>query len=81
MCIFTQGDHRGCHPESRCRLPGYVPKRKLLSDSAAIRALEEALRRTSIFRYAAHYCRVKLLLILRCDILSLLIYSAGIHIG
>ncbi|KAL5503239.1 hypothetical protein EMCRGX_G010159, partial [Ephydatia muelleri] len=47
----------GCHNESRCRLPGYVPKRKLLSDPAAIRALEGALTRTSIYHYAAHYCR------------------------
>ena len=40
-------------------LSGYVPKRKLLSDPAAIRALEGALKRTSIYRYAAHYCRVR----------------------
>ncbi|KAL5479233.1 hypothetical protein EMCRGX_G022729 [Ephydatia muelleri] len=32
-------------------------QRKLLSDPAAIRALEGALTRTSIYRYAAHYCR------------------------
>ena len=83
--MITQGDHWGCHNESRCRLPGYVPKRKLLSDPAAIRALEGALTRTCIYRYAAHYCRV------RCFSFSLqllfdvttnyYIFSAGTHTG
>ncbi|KAL5517980.1 hypothetical protein EMCRGX_G003638 [Ephydatia muelleri] len=40
-------------------MPGYVPKRKLLSDPGAIRALEGALTRTSIYHYAAHYCRCR----------------------
>eukprot|EP00731_Ephydatia_muelleri_P037040 Em0385g1a len=34
-------------------------QRKLLSDPAAIRALEDALTRTSIYHYAAHYCRCR----------------------
>ena len=57
--ITTQGDHRGCHHESRCHKPGYIPKRQLLSNPAAIKALEGALKKTSIYRFADHFCRVR----------------------
>ena len=56
---ITQGDHRGCHHESRCHKPGYIPMRQLLSNPAAIKALEGALKKTSIYRFADHYCRVR----------------------
>ncbi|KAL5509124.1 hypothetical protein EMCRGX_G004425 [Ephydatia muelleri] len=41
-----QGHHLNCHLESRCRQPGYHPKRKILTMCEAIKAYEDALKRT-----------------------------------
>eukprot|EP00731_Ephydatia_muelleri_P009729 Em0005g315a len=53
-----QGHHLNCHLESRCRQPGYHPKRKILTMREAIKAYEDALKRTLIYRFAGSFCNV-----------------------
>eukprot|EP00731_Ephydatia_muelleri_P003523 Em0001g3523a len=53
-----QGHHLNCHLESRCRQPGYHSKRKILTMREAIKAYEDALKRTLIYRFAGSFCRV-----------------------
>ncbi|KAL5470676.1 hypothetical protein EMCRGX_G028679 [Ephydatia muelleri] len=54
-----QGHHLICHLESRCRQPGYHPKRKILTMREAIKAYEDALKRTLIYRFAGSFCRCR----------------------
>ncbi|KAL5487001.1 hypothetical protein EMCRGX_G019553 [Ephydatia muelleri] len=53
-----EGHHLNCHLESRCRQPGYHPKRKILTMREAIKAYEDALKRTLIYRFAESFCCV-----------------------
>ena len=55
-----QGDHSNCYSESFCRLPNYAPSKVPLTDPKVIEVYENALRETTIFRHAEHYCRVSL---------------------
>ncbi|KAL5509979.1 hypothetical protein EMCRGX_G005436 [Ephydatia muelleri] len=54
-----QGHHLNCHLESRCRQPGYHPKRKILTMCEAIKAYEDALKRTLIYCFAGSFCRCR----------------------
>ncbi|KAL5509013.1 hypothetical protein EMCRGX_G004292 [Ephydatia muelleri] len=57
--VIMNGHHLNCHLESRCHQPGYHPKRKILTMPEAIKAYEDALRRTLIYRFAESFCRCR----------------------
>ena len=50
-----QDRHRQCHFTSRCRQPGYVPSRLLLTDPVAVNLLRETLQKLYVYKNPEKY--------------------------
>ena len=77
-----QNQHANCHATSRCKDPGYVPSRTILTSPDAVRLFEKSLRSFYIYKHPEKYVNCRdMHYIESCNNTFLIYVDKRIHFG